>query len=121
MKTYGEASFKHLFHFYKFQAKEREFAFDLTQDEFRTLTKQDCFYCGVEPAIIHKRLISNGEYICNGVDRLDNSIGYTTNNCVPCCTRCNMMKKCMSLDEFVASCQKISDYQNKRLEESRRL
>lgn len=26
--------------------------------------------------------------------------GYTVNNCVPCCWRCNQMKSNMSIDEF---------------------
>jgi 5-methylcytosine-specific restriction endonuclease McrA len=27
-----------------------------------------------------------------GIDRVDNSIGYTPDNCVPCCTQCNRIK-----------------------------
>lgn len=31
-------------------------------------------------------------YTYNGVDRLDSSMGYTPDNCVPCCWECNNMK-----------------------------
>ena len=36
----------------------------------------------------------------NGIDRIDSNIGYTVNNCVPCCTICNHMKNDLTTDEF---------------------
>jgi hypothetical protein len=41
-----------------------------------------------------------GDYTYNGVDRIDNSIGYTKENCVPCCTICNWAKSNRGVDEF---------------------
>ena len=111
MKNSGDASFVHLFHLYKYNAKARKVSFELTRDQFGILTKGLCFHCGAEPSMPHKRLISNGAYLCNGVDRLDNKIGYTTENSVSCCTRCNMMKKAMSAEEFFQACQAVSDHQ----------
>lgn len=35
-----------------------------------------------------------------GIDRIDANKGYTPDNCQPCCSTCNYMKKDMSLDEF---------------------
>ena len=31
-----------------------------------------------------------------GIDRIDNKMGYTLNNVVPCCSRCNFMKHIMT-------------------------
>jgi hypothetical protein len=38
--------------------------------------------------------------VFNGIDRVDNTKGYTLENCVPCCTRCNLAKHTMSLTAF---------------------
>lgn len=32
------------------------------------------------------------QYVYNGVDRKDNHVGYTYDNCLPCCGACNHMK-----------------------------
>ncbi len=45
---------------------------------------------------------SNGDFVYNGIDRLDNALGYTLDNCVPCCKRCNQAKNNMGLKEFRA-------------------
>lgn len=36
----------------------------------------------------------------NGIDRVDSSKGYTLDNCVPCCSKCNYAKHEMSVEEF---------------------
>lgn len=99
-KPYGESSFQRLYRMYKIGAKRRNIPFDLSQEEFRVFTKQDCFYCGCHPHTSIKDESSYGEYIYNGVDRVDNLKGYIIKNCVPCCTRCNKAKWILSQDEF---------------------
>jgi len=37
----------------------------------------------------------------NGIDRVDNSCGYVTNNIEPCCRTCNFMKKDLNYDIFI--------------------
>lgn len=37
----------------------------------------------------------------NGLDRIDNSVGYTEDNCVPCCAVCNRAKNSMGYNEFI--------------------
>jgi hypothetical protein len=39
-------------------------------------------------------------FLHNGIDRLDNALGYTTANSVPCCKPCNQAKNDRSVDEF---------------------
>jgi hypothetical protein len=114
MKAAGEASFAHFYHLYKKNAGYRNLPFELTKEQFREITKQDCFYCGAPPSRLHKRLISNGAYLCSGVDRADNEIGYTIKNSVACCTTCNMMKKCMSAEQFLQACQAVVDHQQSK-------
>ena len=48
-----------------------------------------------------QKRIEFGRYIYNGVDRKDNNLGYTIDNCVPCCHRCNSMKSNLSYQNFI--------------------
>jgi hypothetical protein len=114
MKAPGEASFAHFYHLYKKNAGYRNLPFELTKDDFRRITKENCFYCGAEPGRLHKRFISNGAYLCNGVDRVINDTGYTVKNSVACCTDCNMMKKAMTVEHFIRACRKVIDHQSKQ-------
>lgn len=82
---------------YKGDAKRRNLKWDLSVEDFEKIISKPCYYCGSK----------NGKY--SGVDRIDNSVGYIKGNCVPCCRKCNMMKKDMSKDEFISQCRKIAD------------
>lgn len=100
-KPKGQAAFNTLLFSYKQNARLRGFEFFLTDDEFANLTKQPCFYCGKPPSQIFHRTNMNGSYTYSGVDRINNSIGYTTDNCVPCCGKCNHMKGTFDYEEFM--------------------
>jgi 5-methylcytosine-specific restriction endonuclease McrA len=108
-KPYGQAAFKYLYDVYKIGAKRRNLEFELSQDQFRSLTKAPCHYCGVEPQSTTKHRIkhANGDYIHNGIDRVNNSVGYTIDNCVPCCKTCNRMKHKLDKQAFLAHVCKI--------------
>lgn len=41
------------------------------------------------------------DYTYNGIDRVNNDIGYIKNNCIPCCKICNRAKNSMSYDDFL--------------------
>ena len=43
----------------------------------------------------------NGDYTYNGIDRVDNTRGYTLDNVVPCCFKCNRAKDTMTKEEFL--------------------
>lgn len=105
----GEAAFNHLYIRYKNQAKNRNLTFNLNKDEFKKITSQSCFYCNKEPSSIIKRKQRNsGFYTYNGIDRLNNNIGYELNNCVPCCITCNRAKMALSLDNFYTWLNRVS-------------
>ena len=40
-------------------------------------------------------------YKGNGIDRIDNNLGYTVQNSISCCKKCNYAKHKMSYDEFI--------------------
>lgn len=64
---------------YKNNAKKRGISFDLTIEQFESFWQRNCTYCGEEIGSI-------------GIDRIDSSKGYQLENCVPCCTICNVVK-----------------------------
>lgn len=84
-----------LFKRYKRSAKDRSIEFNLSTDVFKRFIHARCFYCGIEP----RQVIGNLEY--NGIDRLDNTIGYQHDNCLACCKVCNRAKSNMTEDEFM--------------------
>jgi hypothetical protein len=98
-KPEGEASRNHLFYLYGYKASKRGMKFELSMDEFSFLTKGNCYYCGIEPNQVKKSKNST-VYIYNGIDRIDNSKGYTMENCVSCCKQCNTSKNILDQREF---------------------
>lgn len=93
---------------YKYAAAKRNLAFELTIDTFNQLITQNCYYCDAVPAqtLTHKH--RHGGLICNGIDRLDNCLGYTVENCVACCKACNHAKHTHSVDEYIQRCIRIA-------------
>lgn len=97
-KPDGVAAANALLASYKYGARKRDFSWNLTDEQFFELTKRPCFYCGKPPSNVKAGYRS--DYVYSGVDRLDNSLGYTLENCQPCCEICNKSKRGMSLEDF---------------------
>jgi len=73
------------------ESKKRGHVVTLTYEEFVVLTRSPkCHYCEAE--------LEWNEYQCNdsssayNLDRKENRSGYTADNCVPCCRKCNYGK-----------------------------
>lgn len=75
------------------RAKDRNLSHSLSYEDFKTIKRSDCAYCGVSDLFI--------EYYCQvmaintpwiSIDRKDNSKGYSRDNCVPACFLCNKIK-----------------------------
>ena len=58
----------------------------ISETEFKSIVEKECHYCGKEGP--------------NGIDRYDNSTGYTKENCVSCCKHCNYVKGDLSIPDF---------------------
>ena len=97
---------------YKSGAKSRNLVFELTNDEFYSLITKSCKYCGQEPElrIFRKGLTGECKAKVNGIDRVNSNIGYIKSNCVPCCTKCNLMKSNYTSDDFLTHISKIYHY-----------
>lgn len=96
----GLASMRIVINNYKQRAKKRGYEYNLTEEQFEEITQQPCYYCGAKPDNVKKQQYCNGAYIYNGIDRVDNAKGYTTDNVVPCCKTCNSAKGQLTMQEF---------------------
>lgn len=81
--------------YYKSGARNRGIEFCITREQFESMWNKDCHYCG--------------SYITTiGIDRINNSRGYHIENIVACCTLCNMMKKTLPVEKFIAHARLIA-------------
>jgi hypothetical protein len=107
---FGIASSNKILSRYKQNAKNRGIAFDLSSNEFLSLIVLDCFYCGASPHKYFELTSGNGGISYNGLDRVNNNKGYTLDNAVPCCEKCNYAKRSMTYDEFKNWIFAVSDH-----------
>ena len=103
----GEASFNHLVRRIKRRAAQLGYEFNLTDDDIRVYSKQDCHYCGNSPNQKCKTQNYTGIYIYQGIDRIDSNIGYVKNNCVACCKHCNFAKNNLTTEQFLNKVKQI--------------
>lgn len=86
---------------------------ELEFEMFYKLSQLPCHYCGRPPYRIFNvasmtsnhynsdNQKNNGNFIYNGLDRVDSSLGHTLDNIVPCCYECNRAKSNMTVDSFL--------------------
>lgn len=89
---------------YKNSANQRKLPYSLDDNTLFTLIKSKCHYCGKHPSKPHRKCES---FLYNGLDRVDNSVGYIESNVVPCCFICNKMKGVLSKEEFMEHLDRI--------------
>lgn len=96
----GVAAFNKLYRDIERSAARRNHHWALSKEEVRILTSQPCYYCGAEPLQVFTKN-ANGAYYYNGLDRIDNTLGYTADNVVPCCGFCNRARGLKTQEEFL--------------------
>jgi hypothetical protein len=87
---------------YRRGAIRRGLDFALTDDELLRLFSLNCYYCGRPPQNKTVSEHDTGDFTYNGIDRKDNALGYIPGNVVPCCQVCNLAKRDMKFDSFIA-------------------
>jgi len=105
-KEPGSSYIRYKFSYYRRNAEIARHTFQLSLEDFKSITAQNCHYCGQIPEMPRNpstrwaRRVYNETVPCNGIDRADSSEGYSKENCVPCCHKCNIAKHKMSAQEF---------------------
>lgn len=92
----------------KDSAVKRNKSWNITDETAKELMTSPCHYCGLLDLNVR----------VNGIDRVDNDIGYENENVVPCCKLCNYFKKNYTVDEFLGHARRITGYQSSSLSPS---
>lgn len=71
---------------YRHNARTRELSWNLSFEEFEELFDGSCAYCGLTPA--------------EGVDRINNLLGYEAANAASCCYICNRAKNNLTEEQW---------------------
>jgi hypothetical protein len=109
-RPFGESCKEQVYKTYKHSAKIKGFEFLLSEEYFFKLTSDNCFYCGESPSNINKNTFNNGDYVYNGIDRVDSSKGYIEGNVVPCCKTCNYAKRRMASKDFLDWVERVYNH-----------
>lgn len=94
-----EGGFNAIYTSYVKNAKNRGLHFDISRRRFKKIIAENCVYCGSGPSNLFARGPTIYKY--NGIDRVDNSLGYMEGNIVSCCKYCNRAKQDAPVEEFM--------------------
>jgi len=86
---------------YKSRANEKGLPFEVSKETFEQKRKEPCYLCGKRESDSHK----------NGIDRVNNIVGYTEENTRSCCGDCNYLKRNNDYDLFIEKSNLIYEYQ----------
>lgn len=89
---------------YRSRYKEMDF------EDFYKISQNNCYYCNEPPSNYQngaekkssQNMKDNGHFRYNGLDRIDNSLLHSKENCVACCKYCNYAKRERTTKEFKA-------------------
>lgn len=95
---------------YTASARERKYKFSLSREEVEMLIFNDCYYCGSPPSL---QYYDRGDLKYQGIDRVNNTLGYEAGNCVSCCIMCNRAKHNHTQKEFEAWLNRLVEFRNK--------
>lgn len=96
-------SIRYKFTHFKAECRRRNIDMNIDLKFFETNFHKDCFYCGD---------ISDSSAYGSRMDRINSDLGYSKDNIVPCCKKCNVMKNEFTLKDFLQQIEKI--YYNRR-------
>lgn len=118
----NEAAKRKYYATYRFNAAKRDLIFNLPREDFDKIIAQNCHYCGMSPtdqSYLSKSSKKYNTFFASGVDRLDSKLGYSADNCVPCCSRCNRMKMDLSYTDFISHVLDIREFIVNKLNNTR--
>lgn len=72
----------------------------ITYDELiekLVISKLKCYYCKTDVSIIYENVRQKNQWT---LERIDNKISHTNDNCVICCLECNLKRRCIDSNRF---------------------
>jgi hypothetical protein len=106
---------------YKSNCRTRNYI-PLSKKEWLKIVYKPCYYCGDidkrnratmnnykqnNGVTLTEDIIKQSEIEINGIDRLNNNLGYVNGNIVSCCGMCNKMKNSFESNSFFDKIKKI--------------
>jgi len=79
----------------------------LTEKEAIKMFYSNCYYCDISPCNLLQNKNKRSFVYVNGIDRVDTTKHYTSENTVPCCESCNRMKMNHRLNCFIFHIESI--------------
>jgi len=96
----------------KWCGNKRGYYFNIKLEEWFILSQKVCFYCGQNYKNKYNTYAKKSEpFYYMGLDRVNNNDGYSLENVVPCCIKCNKAKGKMSQKEFLELINNIYETQ----------
>ncbi len=84
----------------KRHARDRGIEWKIGNEMVGKIIRMPCAYCGDLGGNLKTNKANPSGFRYNGLDRINNNLGYLENNVAPCCRKCNNAKSNMSLREF---------------------
>jgi hypothetical protein len=92
---------------------------NLSFDQFLQISQRNCFYCGEVPSRVYNFFIAKsnkgseeakkkGDFIYNGLDRINSDGYHTLDNVVACCYLCNRNKNTLPQHQFINKIKTMS-------------
>lgn len=109
------AIFNKMYTSYKHVAKRKSLEWGLTREQFWELSQKNYNYCGIQPQIRKDQNLFDNFCGLNGLDRVNNNLGYIINNVVSCCEMCNSLKQDYDINDFYSQIIKIYQFKIKNV------
>ena len=90
------------------QATQRGLIWGLSDAEAERIIACPCHYCAAPPSSKIERPSGRATLYYTGIDRIDNTQGYTPGNVVPCCGTCNRCKSDMTREQFLSHASRVA-------------
>jgi len=74
----------------------------LTFEQWAEIKNKPCYLCGKTIEEIRPGLMK-----LNGIDRVDSNVGYLHSNCMPCCKKCNLIKRNIPVYDLLIHVQRM--------------
>lgn len=105
---------------YKKKSEYRNIDFNLNIKDFEILVLDKCSYCGIKSSNIKqhskkRKIAINSTLLYNGIDRVNNELGYINGNVVTACRICNQAKHQMTKTSFLDWIVRV--YNNQKLKD----
>lgn len=107
---YGVSTRKRILDTYKRNAQNRNYDWEISDEEAFELFSGNCILCGNAPSTVARRDRLYGEFTYNGIDRIDNNLGYVKGNVQSCCKTCNIGKGTLSCEEWIEHCNRVTNH-----------